>query len=173
MKATKADFRLLFPDLITFLNLVAGLFAVYAAILGDTRTAMLLVVAAMVFDFFDGRIARFLRQAHRLGVQLDSLADMVSFGVAPGVIALLWYQLDHVILGAAVLYAAAGAYRLARFNLLATSEERVKEFIGLPIPSAALIVLASLLLGLPALAEAFLILLASFLMVATFRLKKV
>lgn len=166
------EFRIFFPDIITLLNLAAGLFAIYAAILGDTRTAMLLVVAAMLFDYFDGRIARFLRQEHSLGVQLDSLADMVSFGVAPGVIALLQYQLDSFILGAAVLFAAAGAYRLARFNIIATSEERVKEFVGLPIPSAALIVLASLLLGLPALAEAFLILLASVLMVATFKLKK-
>jgi CDP-diacylglycerol--serine O-phosphatidyltransferase len=172
-KLNKESFRIRFPDLITFLNLVAGVFAVYAAILGDTGAAVLLVVAAMLFDFFDGRVARFLKQEHSLGLQLDSLADMVSFGVAPGVIALVRYRLDYLVLGAAALYAVAGAYRLARFNLLAQSEERMTYFTGLPIPSAALVLLASLYLDLPILAEALLILVVAFLMAATFRLKKI
>ena len=168
----KERFRIRFPDLIPFLNLVAGIFAIYAAIFGDTTTAIILILAAMVFDFFDGRVARFLKQEHSLGLQLDSLADMVSFGVAPGVIVLVHYQLDYLILGAAALYAVAGAYRLARFNLLAQPEEHVTHFFGLPIPSAALILLASLYLVLPVWGEALLILVVAYLMAATFRLRK-
>lgn len=171
-KLAKGTFRVRFPDLITFLNLIAGIFAIYAAILGDTNTAVILVLAAMLFDFFDGRVARFLKQEHTLGLELDSLADMVSFGVAPGVIALVQYKLSYLLLGAAALYAVAGAYRLARFNLLAQPEERMTHFTGLPIPSAALVLLASLYLNIPPLAEALLTLVVAFLMVATFKLKK-
>lgn len=184
MKKTRTDkkipatstnnYRLTFSDLITSMNLVAGIFALFAALLGKTTTAIVLVAAAMLFDLFDGRIARYLKQEHALGRELDSLSDIVSFGVAPGIIALVIYQKNELVLVVAVLFALAAAYRLARFNLLA--EKGVTHFVGLPVPAAAFLLLLAARFFVPVTMPwlfALIGILLAALMVSTIRIKKI
>lgn len=129
-----------FADTITLLNLAAGILSLYAAARGEIILAASLIAAGMVFDFLDGRVARLMQQSHPLGRELDSLADLVTFGVAPGAVALAMND-SAVMLFATVIYGFAAAYRLARFNI-----ERQKHFRGLPSPAAAALVLTATLL---------------------------
>lgn len=138
-------------DWITIGNAVCGMAAVFAAMahLGDGAPTMLLVAtafvpAALVFDVLDGRIARWRRQQSNLGRELDSLADVISFGVAPAVIAYaagmrgLW---DCVAL---IYFVACGVSRLARYNItaeaLSAEAGKVKYFEGTPIPTSTMLV---------------------------------
>jgi len=134
-------FEVTFPDLITALNLCAGVAAIFSAIKGETLIAVVLVGAGMVFDYFDGKIARVYKLAHDFGRELDSLADLVTFGIAPGVILLSLFPGDDFILSAAALYAVAAAFRLARFNLLKGAGKAEQTYIGMPVPVAAFLVL--------------------------------
>lgn len=128
------------PNFITLANLLCGCAAVVAALrYGDPTTAFLLLVAAAVCDFFDGFAARLLKSYSPLGVQLDSLADMVSFGLAPASILFTLASQSRPEVGvwafAAYLLAAFSALRLAKFNI---DETQTSEFCGLPTPAAAL-----------------------------------
>ena len=106
--------------------------------------AVALIVFAMFFDMLDGRVARMTRTQSVFGLQLDSLADVVSFGVAPAVLVYHWSLKQVPTLGSVVafLFVAAGAVRLARFNVLSMSDDgepkkNSQYFLGLPIPAAA------------------------------------
>jgi len=108
--------------------------------------AVWLILLAAFFDFLDGMVARFSRSSSRIGVELDSLADIVSFGVAP---ALLIVSFSLISRGnwawiLAFVYLMAGSFRLARFSLSATAEEKLN-FVGLPIPSAAAVIVSFIL----------------------------
>jgi CDP-diacylglycerol---serine O-phosphatidyltransferase len=123
--------RLRLADLFTLGNLVAGCLSILA---GDPLTAAAFIVLGAFLDLFDGMVARWMNQASSLGVQLDSLADMVTFGVAP---ALLLYRMmpqEPWILAIILLIPACSAWRLAVFNLLPPSPV----FLGLPTPANAL-----------------------------------
>jgi CDP-diacylglycerol--serine O-phosphatidyltransferase len=137
------------PNFITSLNLVAGSLAIMFAIDGHLVWAAIFICIAAVFDFFDGFAARALKAYSEVGKQLDSLADVVSFGVAPGAIlfTLLEFSLfgkndpiheisgnwtDWLILFSAFLLPVFGAIRLARFNTNSSDENF---FRGLPIPA--------------------------------------
>ncbi len=132
------------PNMITLLNLLCGSMAVVWVLrYGELRVAFALIVAAAVFDFCDGFAARLLGSSSEIGVQLDSLADMVSFGLAPAVTAWSMYGAAPeqgvwgARAGAAVLVIAAfSALRLARFNIDA---EQKSEFIGMPTPANAML----------------------------------
>jgi len=146
------------PNALTGLNATSGLAAILAASHGSTVQAALLIVLANVFDLFDGRAARALGVESRMGVHLDSLADVVSFGAAPA--ALIYpalAPLGPVGFGAAAAYTFAGVYRLARFNDMTLfpkdGHAHSDYFTGLPIPGGAGVV-ASLALGLPLLPAA-------------------
>jgi CDP-diacylglycerol--serine O-phosphatidyltransferase len=120
-------------------NIVCGFFAIVSAFNGKITHACWFVVLAGFLDLLDGRVARLSGASSQFGVELDSLADFLSFGVAPAVIT---YVLKLDILGEwrwilSIVYLLTAAYRLARFNLLAGTEEK-KDFLGLPVPSAAL-----------------------------------
>jgi CDP-diacylglycerol--serine O-phosphatidyltransferase len=111
--------------------------------------AALLLVFAMFFDTIDGRVARLTKSQSAFGVQIDSLADVVSFGVAPAILTYRWALADLGTLGIAVsfVFLACGAIRLARFNVLATNAKGAptrpgKYILGLPIPGAAGVILA-------------------------------
>lgn len=136
----------------TFLNLFSGIGAILAASSGSFALAAGLIGAAAVFDLLDGRLARALRAEGPLGVQLDSLADVVSFGAAPAILAFKaglegWGALGFV---PAAVFAAAGAFRLARFNVgVASPKPSGNFFTGMPIPlGAGLVVAAALALPL-------------------------
>jgi CDP-diacylglycerol--serine O-phosphatidyltransferase len=139
----------LLPNLFTTGCLFSGFYAIVAAIDGNYERAGFAVFAAMLFDTLDGRVARLTRTESAFGKEYDSLADMVSFGVAPAIVAYQWgvvrlYEYGQVWgrVGwlAAFFYAACAALRLARFNTRASADKRF--FEGLPSPSAAAIVSA-------------------------------
>lgn len=131
----------LLPNFVTTANMFCGFYSVIAAIKGDMVTAAWSVVAAGIFDMLDGRVARLAKATSSFGVEYDSLSDLVSFGVAPGVLVYLWALNPYGRLGwlAAFLFLACGALRLARFNVT-TSKLPKAYFQGLPIPIAAGIV---------------------------------
>jgi CDP-diacylglycerol--serine O-phosphatidyltransferase len=108
--------------------------------------AVWLIILAAFFDFLDGLIARFSKSYSRFGVELDSLTDIVSFGVAPAVILVSYSLISHGhwawILG--FVYLMAANYRLARFNLSASLEKKMN-FVGLPVPSAAIAIVSYIL----------------------------
>ena len=128
------------PNFFTLMNLLAGFFSIIQSAAGNLEAAAWLVVLAGFFDLLDGMMARLVGATGEFGVELDSLSDVVSFGVAPS---FLLYQFGLDQLGPmwggllASLPALFGAVRLARFNSLATAGEKSTEFTGLPIPAQA------------------------------------
>lgn len=133
------------PNFITCLNLVSGCIACVMALKGDLPLATLWIILAAIFDFFDGFAARMLKAYSPIGKELDSLADVVSFGVAPGMI--VYSLLQQACLSAsmgcigsyipflAFVIPALSGLRLAKFNI---DERQTTSFIGLPVPAHAL-----------------------------------
>jgi CDP-diacylglycerol---serine O-phosphatidyltransferase len=135
------------PNLFTTASLFLGVYAVIASARDDFLTAAVCIVVAHVCDGLDGRIARWTHTESQFGVEYDSLADLVAFGVAPGILAYRWALEPWGTWGwlAASLFVACGALRLARFNVQVTLVEK-RSFVGLPIPAAADMVAATVLL---------------------------
>ena len=129
------------PNLITLAGLFGGFYAVVMAMNGRFDLATLGIFAAMVLDSLDGRVARLTRSQSAFGEQMDSLADMVSFGAAPALVAYEWalYDLGRWGWIAAFVYCACAALRLARFNVNTAVVDR-RYFQGLPSPAAAALV---------------------------------
>jgi CDP-diacylglycerol---serine O-phosphatidyltransferase len=160
-------------NLLTLGNLSLGGFAIITSIEGELNLSLLLIFIAALLDRFDGMTARKLNIESELGVQLDSMSDIISFGVAP---AILLYQGILFEFGApgaffTVFYIACGAFRLARFNV----SHQNGYFTGLPITAAGCLATLSFL-AIPYFSPQFflfLIIVLSFLMVSTFKLKKV
>ncbi len=128
----------LLPTLFTVGNLFCGYLSIWRSILGTFETAAILIIVAGVLDLLDGRIARLTNSTSEFGEEYDSLADLVSFGVAPAVLAYSWGLSDFERLGwmASFLFVVCGSMRLARFNIQTHITDK-KYFIGLPIPAAA------------------------------------
>ncbi|MDA8174558.1 MAG: CDP-diacylglycerol--serine O-phosphatidyltransferase [Nitrospiraceae bacterium] len=128
------------PNAFTLMGMFSGFLAIIYAINGNFSVAAWAVMVAMVFDGVDGFVARLTGSATRFGIELDSLSDLVAFGVAP---AIMIFEISIKAFGrlgwlAAFAYAACGALRLARYNVQMVTTER-KSFMGLPIPGAAVI----------------------------------
>jgi len=126
------------PNLFTTASLFSGFFAIISAVHHDFMAAAIAIIVSGIFDFLDGKVARLTQTTSQFGVEYDSLADLVAFGVAPGLLAYLWALEPFGRLGwvAGFLYVACGALRLARFNVYSSS--RSSDFFqGLPIPGAA------------------------------------
>ena len=146
--------RLLVPNLITVLAICAGLSGVRLAFEGRFELAVAMVLVAAFLDGIDGRVARLLKATSKFGVQMDSLADIVNFGVAPALV-LFAYVLDEArSIGwiAALIYVIAAGLRLARFNVMAERDIKAKwqseYFVGVPAPAGAMLVLLPVYLGL-------------------------
>lgn len=136
------------PNALTALNLVLGVCAIISTLNGYFYQAALFVVAAMVSDGLDGRVARYLNVSSDFGKELDSLCDLVSFGVAPAILSYAFLLKDFGVIGYVVtaLFATCGALRLARFNV---NTGIVKGyFMGLPIPAAGCVVATFVMLGI-------------------------
>lgn len=131
----------LLPNLFTTSALFAGFYAIVAAIRGNFDAAAIAVFVAMLLDGMDGRIARLTNTQSDFGAEYDSLADMISFGAAPALLAYEWLLHEVSKLGflAAFLYVSCAALRLARFNVQVGSVDR-KFFKGLPSPSSAALI---------------------------------
>ncbi len=138
------NIRLSIVNLLTISNLLCGTFSIYFAVIGELNVAALLILAGAAFDLFDGLAARLLKVSGELGKQLDSLADVVTFGVSPGFIALALngvfeqppqWGLSAVVVFIPMVIPAFAAYRLAKFNIDTRQSE---SFIGLPTPAHAM-----------------------------------
>ena len=145
--------RMIWPNLITVLAICAGLTGVRFAIEGEFQRSVMLVLLAAFLDGIDGRVARALKATSKFGMQMDSLADIVNFGVVPALVLYL-FMLDLApSFGwiAAMVYAIACALRLARFNVMAENPGRAawqgEYFVGVPAPAGALVVLLPVYLG--------------------------
>lgn len=138
----------LLPNLFTTGCLFSGFYAIVAAMSGKFELAATAVFVAMVLDGLDGRVARLTNTASEFGVQYDSLADMVSFGLAPSLLIYSWSlnSLGKIGWLVAFVFTAAAALRLARFNTQVGSADK-KFFQGLPSPAAAAVVAGLVWLG--------------------------
>jgi CDP-diacylglycerol--serine O-phosphatidyltransferase len=172
----------LLPTLFTLGNMFCGYASVVHAMRRDFETAALLIGIAMVLDTLDGFIARLTNSATAFGLEFDSLADVISFGLAPAILAFSWglWPLKRLGWAAGFLYVTAAAMRLARFNIQSTAVADKRYFVGLPSPAAAGVTAATVYLypwglndyrsALPALA---IVLLPGLLMVSTVRFRSV
>ncbi|OGP77484.1 MAG: CDP-diacylglycerol--serine O-phosphatidyltransferase [Deltaproteobacteria bacterium RBG_16_64_85] len=135
------------PNLITSGSLFAGFYSIAATYNGKFEKAAIAIIVGAVLDALDGRVARMTKTTTQFGVEYDSLADLVSFGVAPAFLVYGWALSQFGRWGwlAAFLYLICGALRLARFNVQVNTVEKGK-FNGLPIPAAAIFVASILLL---------------------------
>ena len=131
----------LLPNVLTTFGLFAGFFAIILATKGQYADAAIAIFVAMLFDGLDGRVARLTNTQSSFGEQYDSLADMLSFCVAPALLVYFWQFSDLGKIGwlGAFVYTAAGALRLARFNTQIGVEDK-RYFQGLPSPAAAALV---------------------------------
>ena len=138
----------LIPNMLTVAALCSGLSAIRFAISGQFGMAAGLIVLAAVLDGLDGRIARLLKSESEIGAELDSLADFVSFGVAPGFIMYLWALHDMPRAGwiVALVYIVCCVLRLARFNIISRAAEPTDgaHFRGVPSPAGALLAMMPL-----------------------------
>lgn len=126
------------PSLLTSANIFCGFYALISAYYERFFPAALAVLVAIILDGLDGRVARFTNACTDFGVEYDSLADFITFGVAPGVMIYSWSlePLGRIGILAAFVFVICGALRLARFNVQ-FSGIKSKDFVGLPIPAAA------------------------------------
>jgi len=175
----------LLPSLLTVANLFCGYACVVYSTRSDFDTAALFIGIAMVLDTLDGFFARLTNSSSAFGVELDSLADVVSFGLAPAILAFTWglWPLERLGWAAGFLYVTAAAMRLARFNVQSsttTGSTDKRYFVGMPSPAAAGVIASTVYLypyglqepraSLPALA---MVLVPAFLMVSTIRFRSV
>jgi CDP-diacylglycerol--serine O-phosphatidyltransferase len=170
--------RMLVPNVITLLAICAGLTAIRLSTEGRMDIAVYAIVFAAVLDGIDGRVARLIKGQSKFGAELDSLADFVNFGVAPGLMLYFWqlHELNNGGWIAAMVFAISGGLRLARFN--ATMDDPNKPafaanyFTGVPAPAGAVTALLPIYLSflgvfnLPAVVTALYTLLVAFLMVS-------
>jgi CDP-diacylglycerol--serine O-phosphatidyltransferase len=154
MKKRSARIRMrrgvyILPNLFTTGNLFCGFWAIVSVFQEKFLYAAIAILLASVFDVLDGKVARLSGATSKFGVQYDSLADLVSFGVAPALLAFSWALRPYGRFGwlAAFLFVVCGALRLARFNVMSASGE-TKFFKGLPIPAAASMIALIILLYL-------------------------
>lgn len=174
----------LLPSLFTVGNLFCGYACVVYSTRGDYERAAIFIGVAMILDTLDGFFARLTNSSTAFGVELDSLADVVSFGLAPALLAFSWglWPLKRLGWAAGFLFVAATAMRLARFNIQSTAPTAMDKryFVGMPSPAAAAVIASTVYLypyglqdrqsALPALA---MVLVPAFLMVSTLRFRSV
>jgi CDP-diacylglycerol--serine O-phosphatidyltransferase len=170
--------RMLVPNVITLLAICAGLTAIRLSTEGRMELAVAAIVFAAVLDGLDGRVARMIKGQSKFGAELDSLADFVNFGVAPGLILYFWqlHELNNGGWIAAMVFAISGGLRLARFNASIDDPNKpafaANYFTGVPAPAGAITVLLPVYLAFlgmpmpPAMLTAFYTLLIAFLMVS-------
>ena len=148
--------RTILPSVVTLCAFMAGVTAIRFALAGKWELAVASIALAGIFDGLDGTVARLLKSTSKFGAELDSLSDVVSFGVAPAVVLYLWTleSLDRLGWAVALIYATAMALRLARFNARLEDDEeprkRLGYLTGVPAPMGAGLLLMPMMLDLAA-----------------------
>ena len=134
------------PNLITLSSMFSGFYSIVASLNSDYERAAWAIMIASVFDVLDGWVARITHTATRFGIEIDSLSDVISFGVAPGVLVYTWTLSSFGKIGwiGSFFLVACAALRLARFNVQMGGAEK-KHFTGLPTPAAALVIATTVL----------------------------
>jgi CDP-diacylglycerol--serine O-phosphatidyltransferase len=139
----KTNFKLIYllPNLFTAASIFMGILSIISSVKGEFYSASILIVASMIFDGLDGRVARLTNTTSQFGVEFDSLADVVAFGVAPAMLVYYYVGVDYGKFGTlvAAIFVIFGAIRLARFNV-STANVEPSVFIGIPIPAAAVFI---------------------------------
>jgi CDP-diacylglycerol--serine O-phosphatidyltransferase len=170
----------LLPSLFTLGNMFCGYACIVYAMQGQYETAAPFIGFAIVLDILDGRIARLTGSASAFGVEFDSLADVISFGIAPAILSFAWglSPLGRLGWAAGFMFLTAGAMRLARFNIQSAAGGDKRYFVGMPSPAAAAVPAATVFVypaglddyrqALPALA---MVLVPAVLMVSTIRFR--
>ncbi|WP_041965375.1 CDP-diacylglycerol--serine O-phosphatidyltransferase [Mesobacillus selenatarsenatis] len=166
-------FTKMIPNMFTLGNLYCGFLSIGFAANGQFNNAAILILIGMMLDSMDGRLARMLKADTQLGKELDSLADIVTFGVAPSFLVYYTYFYQFGLWGLMVagLFPLFGAYRLARFNI-STDKSSLNYFIGVPITAAGGIMAILTLFGdlIPNIVTTFVFTALSFLMVSRIRI---
>jgi CDP-diacylglycerol--serine O-phosphatidyltransferase len=166
------------PSIFTLGNIFCGFYAIISVLNNHFQAAAIAILVAGILDALDGRVARLTKTCSKFGVEFDSLADLISFGMAPGILIYMWALRPFGRIGwlASFLFVVCGALRLARFNCQVNTSES-KSFTGLPIPAAAgtissFIILNQFLFGPDVRKPILIVILAyamAFLMVSTIR----
>ena len=169
----------LLPSMFTLANMFCGYACIVYAMRGEFATAAPFIGFAMVLDMLDGRIARMTGTSSEFGLELDSLADIVSFGLAPAILSFSWglYPLGRLGWAVGFVFVAAAALRLARFNIQAGSVDK-RFFVGMPSPAAAAVPAATVFAypagfqtNIEALPVLAMVLVPALLMVSTIRFR--
>ena len=167
----------LLPSMFTLANMFSGYACIVYAMRGELEKAAPLIGLAVIVDMLDGRVARMTGTTSQFGVEFDSLADVISFGVAPAIMAFQWglHPLGRLGWAAGFVFVAGAAIRLARFNIQTGTVDK-KYFVGLPSPAAAAVPATTIYFypeglqsPLAALAVLALVIVPGLLMVSTFR----
>ena len=144
--------RMLLPNALTLINVCIGLSSIKFALDAKFELSIIAIIFAAIFDTLDGRVARLIKGTSLVGKELDSLADLISFGVAPAFIMYFWSLNNLGKFGwlLTMIYVVCVALRLARFNVSSNSEPSWKDnyFEGVPSPAAGIMVLMPLILSL-------------------------
>jgi CDP-diacylglycerol--serine O-phosphatidyltransferase len=160
-------------NILTLINMIFGLIAILLAISGDFKLSCLFIVIAALTDRFDGMFARRFNTTSAIGKYLDSNSDLISFGIAPGLLIYFSTLKNYEIFGVIISFSfiIAGAYRLARYNAI----EFNGYYVGIPITIAGAILAATVLMipYIPAIVFVFITLILSYLMVSKHSIKKV
>lgn len=160
------------PSIFTLANLLLGVVSLVFTMDNEFQVAAIMILLGMVLDAMDGRLARRLDAASPFGKELDSLADLVSFGVAPAILVYAIKMKTYGIFGlvVCVIFALCGAIRLAKFNVLNISTY----FVGVPITAAGSLIALTVLLGnrLPPVAYPVIMILLSYLMISNIKVPK-
>ena len=172
----------LLPSMFTVANLFCGYGCIVYATQQDFDTAAILIGVAMVLDTLDGFVARLTKSSTAFGVQLDSLADVISFGLAPAILAFTWglWPLKRLGWAAGFIYVTAAAMRLARFNIQTSTVTDKRYFVGMPSPAAAAVIASTVYLfpfgpddTQMAFAAVAMVVIPALLMVSTIRFRSV
>ena len=170
----------LLPSMFTIANMFCGYACIVFAMRGEFHTAAPFIGIAFIMDALDGRIARLTGSTSAFGIQLDSLADVISFGMAPAILSFAWglHELGRWGWAIGFLFMAAAALRLARFNIQTTAAPDKRYFVGMPSPAAASVPAATIFMypwGLQTYAEALpvlaMVIVPALLMVSTIRFR--
>lgn len=156
-------------NMATISNLLCGIFALFLSIQHHFFIAVLVMLLGIIFDVMDGFLARHTNSSSKLGANLDSLADMVTFGIAPLVMLYIYYG-NLYVSAAGVILATCGAWRLARHN--AMTAEGQGYFIGIPIDTAALLTALIVLIKPAPIIAALCLLLLSFLFISRLKISR-
>jgi CDP-diacylglycerol--serine O-phosphatidyltransferase len=152
MISEKKNVRMLLPNMLTLIGVCIGLTSIRFALSGEFHLAIIAIIFAALIDGLDGRIARLIKGTSKVGKELDSLTDMISFGVAPAFIMYFWKLSSFGRLGwlLCLIYVICVALRLARFNVNSNQEPSWRDnfFEGVPSPAGGILVLTPLIISL-------------------------